>query len=96
MTTALCTVLRFNIKIFRSIIIQEQLEALPELISRCLTQHQERIDQRRNFLHPDTAAVTSAILPTPSIGSPLLIPHSRYGLKLEISLCNHEIHKTPN
>ena len=61
---------------------QDQLEALPELITRCLTQHQERVDQRRNFLHPDTA---SSILPTPSIGvsmgpsigSPLLIPHSR-------------------
>lgn len=61
---------------------QEQLEALPELITRCLSQHQERVDQRRNFLHPDTAAVTTALLPTPtipppSIGSPLLIPHSR-------------------
>lgn len=64
-------------------LLQEQLEALPELISRCLTQHQERVDQRRNFLHPDTAAVTTAALlptptiPPPSIGSPLLISHSR-------------------
>ncbi|XP_070503385.1 small conductance calcium-activated potassium channel protein-like isoform X4 [Chironomus tepperi] len=36
--------------------IQDQLETLPEVLSRCLTQHQERVDQRRNFLHPDTAA----------------------------------------
>lgn len=56
------------------------MEALPELITRCLTQHQERVDQRRNFLHPDAAAASSALspIPNPSLSSPLLIPHSRY------------------
>lgn len=59
---------------------QEQIEALPELIARTLQQHQERADQRRNFLHPDAAATgTSSGLPTPAppLGSPLLLPHSR-------------------
>lgn len=61
------------------------MEALPDMLTRCLSQHQERIDQRRNFLHPDTAAVTTATIPPtptippPLIGSPLLIPHARYG-----------------
>lgn len=61
------------------VIVKDQLEALPELITRCLTQHQERVDQRRNFLHPDTAATTMLAAPNipPSLGSPLLIPHSR-------------------
>ncbi|XP_055327059.1 small conductance calcium-activated potassium channel protein isoform X3 [Sitodiplosis mosellana] len=63
--------------------LQERLEALPDIITRCLTQHQDRVEHRRNFLHPDTAAVSNATLlptptiPPPSIGSPLLIPHSR-------------------
>ncbi|KAL7020951.1 hypothetical protein ACKWTF_011689 [Chironomus riparius] len=62
--------------------IQDQLETLPEILSRCLTQHQERVDQRRNFLHPDTAATLNTAstggLPaqTSTIGSPLF-PHSR-------------------
>uniref|UniRef100_A0A6B2E5N5 Putative calcium-activated potassium channel n=1 Tax=Phlebotomus kandelakii TaxID=1109342 RepID=A0A6B2E5N5_9DIPT len=58
--------------------LQEQIEALPELLSRCLSQHQERVDQRRNFLHPDAAATASSSnLPTPGppLGSPF--PHSR-------------------
>lgn len=28
---------------------------LPEALTRCLAQHAERLEQRRNFLHPDTA-----------------------------------------
>lgn len=62
---------------------QDQLEALPDLLTRTLTQHQERVDQRRNFLHPDTAATLNTTstgglqaVPAPSIGSPLF-PHSR-------------------
>lgn len=61
---------------------QDNLESLPEILTRCLTQHQDRVDQRRNFLHPDTAALlgTSSTggLQTqpPTIGSPLF-PHSR-------------------
>ncbi|XP_055715651.1 small conductance calcium-activated potassium channel protein [Phlebotomus papatasi] len=58
--------------------LQEQIESLPELLTRCLSQHQERVDQRRNFLHPDAAATASSSnLPTPGppLGSPF--PHSR-------------------
>ncbi|CAD6221886.1 GSCOCG00005222001-RA-CDS [Cotesia congregata] len=43
--------------------LQEQLDVLPEAITRCLAQHAERMEQRRNFLHPDTAVALSA---TPS------------------------------
>lgn len=60
--------------------IQTQIENLPEVLTRCLTQHQERIDQRRNFLHPDAAVTgSSSGLPTPAppLGSPLMLPHSR-------------------
>ncbi|XP_032678026.1 small conductance calcium-activated potassium channel protein isoform X3 [Odontomachus brunneus] len=35
--------------------LQGQLELLPEVLTRCLAQHAERMEQRRNFLHPDTA-----------------------------------------
>lgn len=67
---------------FPHIIPQDRIDALPELLTRCLTQHQERIDQRRNFLHPDAAATASSsnIPSTPgpmALGSPLLLPHSR-------------------
>ncbi|XP_032296062.1 small conductance calcium-activated potassium channel protein isoform X1 [Drosophila virilis] len=62
--------------------LQEHMESLPDLLSRCLTQHQERIEQRRNFLHPDTAA--AAVPPiqpaTPQSmfnAAPMLFPHSR-------------------
>ncbi|KAH8245021.1 hypothetical protein KR059_003939 [Drosophila kikkawai] len=62
--------------------IQEHMESLPDLLSRCLTQHQERIEQRRNFLHPDTAAAAVAPIaaPTPQSmfnAAPMLFPHSR-------------------
>ncbi|XP_069696753.1 small conductance calcium-activated potassium channel protein-like [Periplaneta americana] len=71
--------------------IQEQVELLPDVLTRCLTQHAERMDQRRNFLHPESAAslqpVPSSPAPTlhhPLLSStpgastsPLLIPHSR-------------------
>ncbi|CRK91848.1 CLUMA_CG005469, isoform A [Clunio marinus] len=40
--------------------VQEQLESLPEVLTRCLTQHQDRVDQRRNFLHPDTAMLAAS------------------------------------
>ncbi|XP_030382013.1 small conductance calcium-activated potassium channel protein isoform X9 [Scaptodrosophila lebanonensis] len=59
--------------------IQEHMESLPDLLSRCLTQHQERIEQRRNFLHPDTAAAPIQ-QPTPQSmfnAAPMLFPHSR-------------------
>uniref|UniRef100_A0A8D8AM04 Small conductance calcium-activated potassium channel protein n=2 Tax=Culex pipiens TaxID=7175 RepID=A0A8D8AM04_CULPI len=61
--------------------IQTQIENLPDMLTRCLTQHQERMDQRRNFLHPDAAVTgSSSGLPTPAppLGSPMMLPHSRY------------------
>lgn len=39
--------------------LQGQLELLPEELTRCLAQHAERMEQRRNFLHPDTAVAMS-------------------------------------
>ncbi|XP_017487409.1 PREDICTED: small conductance calcium-activated potassium channel protein isoform X8 [Rhagoletis zephyria] len=57
---------------------RDHLESLPDIISRCLTQHQERIEQRKNFLHPDAAA--TSIQPSPQSlfnASPMLFPHSR-------------------
>ncbi|KAH8339696.1 hypothetical protein KR074_009027 [Drosophila pseudoananassae] len=59
--------------------IQEHMESLPDLLSRCLTQHQERIEQRRNFLHPDTAAAPIQQPTPPSMfnAAPMLFPHSR-------------------
>ncbi|XP_054087421.1 small conductance calcium-activated potassium channel protein isoform X10 [Zeugodacus cucurbitae] len=58
--------------------LQDHLESLPDIMSRCLTQHQERIEQRKNFLHPD-AAVTSVQASPQSLfnASPMLFPHSR-------------------
>ncbi|KAG5672749.1 hypothetical protein PVAND_002846 [Polypedilum vanderplanki] len=66
--------------------IRDQLESLPEVLTRCLSQHQERVDQRRNFLHPDTAATLNTtssaggglqvVQASAPIGSPLF-PHSR-------------------
>ncbi|XP_062715419.1 small conductance calcium-activated potassium channel protein isoform X7 [Aedes albopictus] len=64
--------------------IQTQIENLPEVLSRCLTQHQERIDQRRNFLHPDAAVTgSSSGLPTPAppLGSPMMLPHSSFSFR---------------
>ncbi|XP_067638120.1 small conductance calcium-activated potassium channel protein isoform X3 [Eurosta solidaginis] len=58
--------------------IQDHIESLPDIISRCLTQHHERIEQRKNFLHPDAAA--TSIQPSPQSlfnASPMLFPHSR-------------------
>ncbi|XP_011505136.1 PREDICTED: small conductance calcium-activated potassium channel protein [Ceratosolen solmsi marchali] len=46
--------------------LQEQLEMLPEALTRCIAQHAERLEQRRNFLHPDTAA--GSLAPTPASG----------------------------
>ncbi|XP_029164625.1 small conductance calcium-activated potassium channel protein isoform X1 [Nylanderia fulva] len=40
--------------------LQGQLEMLPEELTRCLAQHAERMEQRRNFLHPDTAVAMAA------------------------------------
>lgn len=39
--------------------LQEQVEMLPEALTRSLAQHAERLEQRRNFLHPDTAAIVT-------------------------------------
>ncbi|KAG8307560.1 Small conductance calcium-activated potassium channel protein 2 [Homalodisca vitripennis] len=70
--------------------IQEQVELLPDLINRVLTQHQQaqaasnkdnatnsnnnsnstdRSNERRNFLHPESAALPNA--------NPALLSHSR-------------------
>ncbi|XP_045484262.1 small conductance calcium-activated potassium channel protein isoform X3 [Pieris rapae] len=40
--------------------LQEQVNSLPDMMARCIQQCWERAEQRRNFLHPDAAAV-----PTP-------------------------------
>ncbi|KOX76461.1 Small conductance calcium-activated potassium channel protein [Melipona quadrifasciata] len=40
--------------------LQAQLELLPEELTRCLAQHAERLEQRRNFLHPDTAVAMAS------------------------------------
>ncbi|XP_076168909.1 small conductance calcium-activated potassium channel [Ptiloglossa arizonensis] len=40
--------------------LQGQLELLPEELTRCLAQHAERLEQRRNFLHPDTAVAMAS------------------------------------
>lgn len=42
--------------------IQEQIELLPETLNRCLARLNERSEQRRNFLHPESA--------TAAIGAP--------------------------
>uniref|UniRef100_A0A1B0AE54 Potassium channel domain-containing protein n=1 Tax=Glossina pallidipes TaxID=7398 RepID=A0A1B0AE54_GLOPL len=60
--------------------LQEHMESLPEIITRCLTQHQERLEQRKNFLHPDTAAASlqPPHTPTPMFNPPSMVfPHSR-------------------
>nr|XP_032514270.1 small conductance calcium-activated potassium channel protein isoform X2 [Danaus plexippus plexippus] len=50
--------------------LQEQVNNLPDVMARCLQQCWERAEQRRNFLHPDTAAA-----PTPPASS--ISPYSR-------------------
>ncbi|XP_030029331.1 small conductance calcium-activated potassium channel protein isoform X1 [Manduca sexta] len=50
--------------------LQEQVNNLPDVMARCLQQCWERAEQRRNFLHPDTAAV-----PTPP--SSTITPYAR-------------------
>ncbi|KAL0271672.1 UNVERIFIED_CONTAM: hypothetical protein PYX00_008689 [Menopon gallinae] len=59
--------------------IQEQVECLPDVLSRCLTQHIEKAEQRRNFLHPDAAANAPNMypLPPPSLTSSPFLTHSR-------------------
>ncbi|XP_061399095.1 small conductance calcium-activated potassium channel protein-like isoform X2 [Musca vetustissima] len=60
--------------------LQDHMESLPEIITRCLSQHQERVEQRKNFLHPDTAAAQSLQpphTPTPMFNAPSMqFPHS--------------------
>ncbi|CAG4943968.1 unnamed protein product [Parnassius apollo] len=50
--------------------LQEQMNTLPDVMARCFQQHFERTEQRRNYLHPDTAAA-----PTPP--SSTISPYSR-------------------
>ncbi|XP_064292499.1 small conductance calcium-activated potassium channel protein isoform X10 [Plodia interpunctella] len=50
--------------------LQEQVNTLPDVVARCLQQCWERAEQRRNFLHPDTAAA-----PTPP--SSTIAPYAR-------------------
>lgn len=40
--------------------LQNHLEILPEELTRCLAQHAERMEQRRNFLHPDMAVALAS------------------------------------
>ncbi|GAB6020281.1 potassium intermediate small conductance calcium-activated channel, sub N, member 3 [Chamberlinius hualienensis] len=48
--------------------IQEHLEGLPDIIQRCLQQHQQRVEQRHMFLHPEDAIGHSNVT-TPGGGS---------------------------
>ncbi|KAM7347217.1 small conductance calcium-activated potassium channel isoform 3-T5 [Cochliomyia hominivorax] len=60
--------------------LQDHMESLPDIITRCLSQHQERVEQRKNFLHPDTAAqsLQPPHTPTPMFNTPSMqFPHSR-------------------
>ncbi|KAJ2949724.1 hypothetical protein O0L34_g15656 [Tuta absoluta] len=69
--------------------LQEQVNSLPDVVARCLQQCWERAESRRNYLHPDTAAVPtppSSITPytrtAPAVShpwppSPVLQPASR-------------------
>ncbi|KAL5275115.1 KCNN2 family protein [Megaselia abdita] len=59
--------------------LQDNLELLPEIITKCLATHQERIEQRRNFLHPDMAVTTIPQTPQPMYNpnQPIIFPHSR-------------------
>ncbi|CAH2049351.1 unnamed protein product, partial [Iphiclides podalirius] len=50
--------------------LQEQMNTLPDIMARCLQQYWERTEQRRNYLHPDTAAA-----PTPP--SSTITPYAR-------------------
>ncbi|CAH0399473.1 unnamed protein product [Chilo suppressalis] len=50
--------------------LQDQVNSLPDVMARCLQQCWERAEQRKNFLHPDTAAV-----PTPPSSS--IAPYAR-------------------
>ncbi|XP_068622516.1 small conductance calcium-activated potassium channel protein [Battus philenor] len=50
--------------------LQEQMNTIPDIMARCLQQYWERTEQRRNYLHPDTAAV-----PTPP--SSTVTPYAR-------------------
>ncbi|XP_053997541.1 small conductance calcium-activated potassium channel protein [Hylaeus anthracinus] len=51
--------------------LQGQLELLPEVLTRCLAQHAERMEQRRNFLHPDTAVAMTGGVGGVSVGNSL-------------------------
>lgn len=58
---------------------QEHLENLPDVITRCLTQHQHSLDQRKNYLHPAAAATTMLPSQQPIFNaSPIMFPHSRF------------------
>jgi potassium intermediate/small conductance calcium-activated channel subfamily N member 3 len=62
--------------------IQEQLETLPDVLTRCFRQQAERMDQRRNFLHPESAASLTpapAAVPPPVTPAPTgpILSHSR-------------------
>ncbi|XP_065335950.1 small conductance calcium-activated potassium channel protein 2 isoform X3 [Cloeon dipterum] len=61
--------------------IQEQLESLPDILTRCLRQHSDRMDTRRNFLHPESAAslTPAPAIPPPPAAAPVgpILSHSR-------------------
>lgn len=50
--------------------IQEQMDLLPELLSRCIAQQAEKAEQRRNFLHPESAAALAPLTPSHGPGPP--------------------------
>lgn len=50
--------------------IQEQMDLLPELLTRCIAQQAEKAEQRRNFLHPESAAIIAPLTPSHGPGPP--------------------------
>ena len=48
--------------------IQEQMDLLPELLTRCIAQQAEKAEQRRNFLHPESAANLAPLTPSHALG----------------------------
>lgn len=50
--------------------IQEQMDLLPELLTRCIAQQAEKAEQRRNFLHPESAATIAPLTPSHGPGPP--------------------------
>ncbi|XP_055388195.1 small conductance calcium-activated potassium channel protein-like, partial [Condylostylus longicornis] len=57
--------------------LTENFESMPDIIMRCLTQHHERIENRKNFLHPDAAVLSSIQSFQTTSANPTFFSHSR-------------------